>query len=86
MGTMVGRTPHIELLALWVTALLDMHALYLKSHRVRFAGTLRILQRNLSVLYGDIARVSNGVRYKLEFLLASPCLSDGNFETTIDSR
>lgn len=76
-----SSSAHVEFLLRWVQALALQHGELLKSSGSGLMPVLRSLQKALGRLHGDLAELSEGNMYTLEYLgavaAAAPCSADG---------
>ena len=66
------ESAHLELNLLWIQALLNSHGLYLKDHASSFASELRTVQKAITNIQSEIARLTDENAYALEYLLSQP--------------
>lgn len=65
-------SPHLELCLLWLEAMLRLHGRTLKERQGEFGEVLRLLQRAVGRVKGEIMRLAEGNAGLVGFLLAQP--------------
>ena len=66
------ESPHLEFNLLWIEALLKVHGPYLKDNVPLFASELRTVQRAITKIQSDLARLADDNVYTLDYLLSQP--------------
>ena len=66
------ESPHLEFNLQWIEALLRAHGLYLKDNMSLFASELRIVQKAITKIQSDLARLADDNVYALDYLLSQP--------------
>ena len=66
------ESPHLEFNLLWIEALLKAHGPYLKDNKSLFASELRIVQKAVTKIQSDLARLADDNVYTLDYLLSQP--------------
>lgn len=72
VATATDETPHLEFNLLWIEALLSAHGRYLKDNSGPFSGEMRTVQRAISRIQADLARMADDNIYALDYLLSQP--------------
>lgn len=82
------ESPHLEFNLLWLEATLSQHGRYLKDNTGGFAAELRSVQKAVTRIQVDLARLADDNVYTLEYLLAQPVVESkgesleyGNMDT-----
>ena len=65
-------SPHLELNLLWLESLLRLHGRVLKERQGEFAEVVRLVQRAVGKIQGEIMKVADQNLHTIEFLLAQP--------------
>ncbi|KAK3707359.1 U3 snoRNP protein [Vermiconidia calcicola] len=65
-------SPHLEFNLLWLEALLRTHGRFLKERQGEFAEVVRLVQRAVGRVQGEVMKVADGNGHAVEFLLAQP--------------
>ena len=65
-------SPHLELNLLWLEALLRKHGRVLKERQGEYAEVVRLVQRAIGRIQGEIMRVADQNAHTIEYLLAQP--------------
>ena len=71
------ETPHLEFNLLWIEALLSAHGRYFKDNSGSFSAELRTVQRAISGIKADLARMTDDNIYALDYLLSQPIATPG---------
>lgn len=66
------ETPHLEFNLLWLEASLSAHGRYLKDNSGSFPAEMRTVQRAVSRIQSDLARMADDNIYALDYLLSQP--------------
>ena len=66
------ESPHLEFNLRWIEALLSTHGPYLKESSATFAAELRTVQKAISRIHTDLARLADDNVYTLDYLLSQP--------------
>ncbi len=66
------ESPHLEFNLQWIEALLKAHGPYLKDNMSLFASELRIVQKAITRIQSDLARLADDNVYALDYLLSQP--------------
>ena len=66
------ESPHLEFNLLWIEALLTQHGRYLKDNTASFAAELRTVQKAVTRIQSDLARMADDNVYALDYLLSQP--------------
>lgn len=77
------HSPLLELNLLWLEALLRTHGRMLKERQGEFAEVVRMVQRAVGRVQGEIMRVAEGNQHAVEFLLAQPRKAHTNGEAML---
>lgn len=72
VATATDETPHLEFNLLWIEALLSAHGRYLKDNSGPFSAEMRTVQRAVSRIQADLARMADDNIYALDYLLSQP--------------
>ena len=72
------ESPHLEFSLRWIQALLSTHGPYLKEHASSFASELRVVQRAITKVQTDLARLADDNCYTLDYLLTQPLVKAEN--------
>ncbi|KAL6722150.1 U3 snoRNP protein [Lecanora helva] len=76
------ENPHLEFNLRWIQALLAAHGSYLKDNASLFTSELRTVQKVISKIQSELARLADDNVYTLDYLLAQPVTDAGvNGET-----
>ena len=67
-------TPHLEFNLLWIEALLSAHGRYLKDNTASYAAELRMVQRTVTRMRTDLARMADDNTYALDYVLSQPAV------------
>ena len=70
-------SPHLELNLLWLESLLRLHGRVLKERQGEFAEVVRLVQRAVGKIQGEIMKVADQNQHTIEFLLAQPRRDQG---------
>ena len=65
-------SPHLELNLLWLEALLRTHGRVLKERQGEYAEVVRLVQRAVGKIRGEIIKIADQNSHTIEFLLAQP--------------
>ncbi|CZT21947.1 probable periodic tryptophan protein PWP2 [Ramularia collo-cygni] len=65
-------SPHLELNLLWLESLLNQHGRVLKQKQGEFAEVIRMVQKAIGRVQGEIMKVADQNLHTIEFLLAQP--------------
>ena len=65
-------SPHLELNLLWLESLLRLHGRVLKERQGEFAEVVRLVQRAVGKIHGEIMKVADQNQHTIEYLLAQP--------------
>lgn len=68
------ESPHLEFNLRWIEALLSTHGPYLKESSATFAAELRTVQKAISRIHADLARLADENIYTLDYLLSQPAV------------
>ncbi|MCJ1261214.1 hypothetical protein MMC22_001078 [Lobaria immixta] len=66
------ENPHFEFNLLWIETLLRVHGQHLKDHAASFSIELRTIQKAIAKVRVELARVTDGNIYTLDYLLSQP--------------
>ena len=66
------ESPHLEFNLRWIEALLSTHGPYLKQSSAAFAAELRTVQKAISRIHTDLARLADDNVYIVDYLLSQP--------------
>ena len=66
------ESPHLEFNLQWIEALFRAHGPYLKDSMSLFASELRIVQKAITKIQSDLARLADDNVYSLDYLLSQP--------------
>ena len=66
------ESPHLEFNLQWTEALLRAHGPYLKDNMPLFASELRMVQKAITKIQSDLARLADDNVYSLGYLLSQP--------------
>lgn len=69
------ETPHLEFNLLWLEASLSAHGRYLKDNSGSFPAEMRTVQRAVSRIQSDLARMADDNIYALDYLLSQPIVT-----------
>ena len=69
------ETPHLEFNLLWIEASLSAHGRYLKENSGSFSAEMRTVQRAVSRVQADFARMADDNIYALDYLLSQPIIT-----------
>ncbi|KAK0925648.1 U3 snoRNP protein [Friedmanniomyces endolithicus] len=70
-------SPHLELNLLWLENLLRLHGRALKERQGEFAEVVRMVQRAVARLQGEVMKVAERNRGTIDYLLGQPRLGKG---------
>ena len=66
------ESPHLEFNLRWIQAVLGTHGPYLKENASLFASELRTVQKAITNIQAELARLADDNVYTLDYLLAQP--------------
>ncbi|KXT02233.1 hypothetical protein AC578_5079 [Pseudocercospora eumusae] len=66
------QSPHLELNLLWTESLLSQHGRLLKQRQGEYAEVVRMLQRAIAKVQGEIMKMADQNEHTIDFLLAQP--------------
>ncbi|GIZ47464.1 hypothetical protein CKM354_001055400 [Cercospora kikuchii] len=69
------QSPHLELNLLWMESLLNQHGRLLKERPGEYAEVVRMMQKAIARVQGEIMKVANQNNHTLDYLLAQPTAS-----------
>lgn len=72
VAQVTDESPHLEFNLRWIEALLCTHGPYLKEHASSFASELRTIQKAITKVQSELARMADDNVYALDYLLAQP--------------
>ncbi|KAL9100818.1 MAG: hypothetical protein Q9163_003848 [Psora crenata] len=64
--------PHLEFNLRWIEALLTSHGRHIKDRASTFASELRTVQKAITKIHNDLARMADDNIYTLDYLLSQP--------------
>ena len=67
-------TPHLEFNLRWIEALVTTHGSYLMDHHNNLEAEMRLAQKAVSKIQGELMKIADDNAYTLEFLLSQPAL------------
>jgi len=70
-------SPHLELNLLWLESLLRLHGRVLKERQGEFAEVVRMVQRAVARLQGEVMKVAERNRGTIDYLLGQPRVRKG---------
>ncbi|KAK1021029.1 U3 snoRNP protein, partial [Friedmanniomyces endolithicus] len=70
-------SPHLELNLLWLESLLRLHGRVLKERQGDFAEVVRMVQRAVARLQGEVMKVAERNRGTIDYLLGQPRARNG---------
>lgn len=70
------QTPHIELNLLWLESILSQHGRLLKEKQGDYAEVVRMVQKSIGRIQGEIMKVANQNERTIQYLLAQPRRED----------
>ncbi|CAK4030952.1 Periodic tryptophan 2 [Lecanosticta acicola] len=71
------QSPHLEYNLLWLESLLNQHGRLLKQQQGEYAEVVRMLQKAIGRIQGEILKVANQNEHTIDYLLAQPRKDDG---------
>lgn len=66
------ESPRLEFNLVWIEALLSRHGRYLKENAGQFAAELRSVQKSVTRIQAELARLADENVYTIDYLLAQP--------------
>lgn len=76
-------SPHLELNLLWLQSLLRQHGRVLKEQQGEFAEVVRLVQRAMAKLQGEVLKVAEQNEHLIEYLLSQPSKNANQEQTKL---
>lgn len=78
VSTESDQSPHLELNLLWMESVLNQHGRLLKERQGEYAEVVRMMQKAIGRVQGEIMKVADQNDHTLDYLLAQPRRDSGS--------